>query len=86
MPCFDAVTSERPYRRALSRDEAIRMIQGEAGKALDPAIVAEFTKLVPVLTPPTNDAFLRRTCRSNDPASHDLPADAGELLSADAFA
>src|SRR5687767_9749000 len=83
--CFDAVTSDRPYRRALSRDAAIRMIQREAGKALDPAIVAEFTKLVPVLTPPTNNAFLRRIGRSNDPA-HDLPAGGGERLGADAFA
>jgi diguanylate cyclase (GGDEF)-like protein/putative nucleotidyltransferase with HDIG domain len=84
--CFDAFTSERPYRPALSPDAAIRMIQGEAGKALDPAIVAEFTKLVPVLTPPTNDGFLRRMRRSTDSASHDLPTDGGERRGADAFA
>ena len=83
--CFDAVTSDRPYRRALSRDAAIRMIQREAGKALDPVIVAEFAKLVPVLTPPTNNAFLRRISRSNDSA-HDVPAGGGERLGADAFA
>jgi diguanylate cyclase (GGDEF)-like protein/putative nucleotidyltransferase with HDIG domain len=84
--CFDAVTSERPYRPALSPDAAIRMIQGEAGKALDPAIVAEFARLVPVLAPPTNEDFLRRIHRSNDPASHDLPVEDGERHGADAFA
>jgi diguanylate cyclase (GGDEF)-like protein/putative nucleotidyltransferase with HDIG domain len=80
--CFDAVTSERPYRPALSPDAAIRMIQGEAGKALDPAIVAEFARLVPVLAPPTDESFLRRIRRSNEPAGHDLATDGG----ADAFA
>ena len=84
--CFDALTSERPYRPALSPDAAIRMIQGEAGKAFDPAIVAEFTKLVPMLAPPTNDGFLRRISRSNDPANHDLPIAGGERFGADAFA
>jgi diguanylate cyclase (GGDEF)-like protein/putative nucleotidyltransferase with HDIG domain len=82
--CFDAVTSERPYRPALTPDAAMRMIQAEAGKAYDPAIVAEFTKLVPMLTPPTNDDFLRIP-RSNT-ARHDLPTDGGERLGADAFA
>jgi diguanylate cyclase (GGDEF)-like protein/putative nucleotidyltransferase with HDIG domain len=82
--CFDAVTSERPYRPALTPDAAMRMIQAEAGKAYDPAIVAEFTKLVPMLTPPTNDDCLRIP-RSNT-ARHDLPTDGGERLGADAFA
>ena len=36
------------------------MLLREAGKAFDPAIVAQFTELLPVLTPPTNDGFLRR--------------------------
>jgi diguanylate cyclase (GGDEF)-like protein/putative nucleotidyltransferase with HDIG domain len=84
--CFDAFTSERPYRPALSPDAAIRMIQREAGKAFDPAIVAEFAKLVPVLAPPTDDGFLRRIRRSNDPASHELAIDRGERVGADAFA
>jgi len=84
--CFDAVTSERPYRPALSPDAAIRMIQGEAGKALDPAIVAEFARLVPVLAPPTNEDFLQRIRRSNDPAGLDRPTGGGERLGADAFA
>ena len=84
--CFDAVTSERPYRPALSPEAAIRMIQEEAGKALDPAIVAEFARLVPVLAPPTDESFLRRVRRSNDSAGHDLATDGEERGGADAFA
>ena len=84
--CFDALTSGRPYRSALSPDAAIRMIQGEAGKALDPAIVAAFAELLPLLTPPTSDGFSRRIRRSSDPASHHLSAEGGERFGADAFA
>ena len=58
--CFDALTSRRPYRPALSQDEAVQMLRDEAGKAFDPAIVARFTELLPVLTPPANDDFTRR--------------------------
>ena len=72
---------------ALSPDAAIRMIQGEAGQALDPVIVAVNSRnLVPVLTPPTNEGFLRWIGRPNDPASHHLADDRGERLGANAFA
>jgi putative nucleotidyltransferase with HDIG domain len=37
---FDALTSERPYRRALSREAACRHLVSEAGRTLDEAIVA----------------------------------------------
>jgi diguanylate cyclase (GGDEF)-like protein/putative nucleotidyltransferase with HDIG domain len=37
--CFDALTSDRPYRRPLSRQEALRYIQGEAGISYDPRVV-----------------------------------------------
>jgi diguanylate cyclase (GGDEF)-like protein/putative nucleotidyltransferase with HDIG domain len=84
--CFDALTSERPYRPAISKDAAIRILEAEAGKAFDPAIVARFSELLPVLTPPRSDDFLRRLRRSGEPASHQLPVDAVERSGADAFA
>jgi diguanylate cyclase (GGDEF)-like protein/putative nucleotidyltransferase with HDIG domain len=83
--CFDALTSRRPYRPALSRDEAIQMLRDEAGKAFDPDIVARFTELLPVLTPPANDGFTRRT-RGSDVASEHAAGERGERLRADAFA
>jgi len=38
--CFDALTSERPYRRAHSADEAIDHIKRESRKTYDPRVVA----------------------------------------------
>ena len=36
---FDAMTNDRPYRRALGRDEARRRIAAGAGTAFDPRVV-----------------------------------------------
>jgi diguanylate cyclase (GGDEF)-like protein/putative nucleotidyltransferase with HDIG domain len=83
--CFDALTSERPYRPAISKDAAIRILEAEAGRAFDPAIVARFAELLPVLTPPRSDGFLRRLRDSGDPASQHVP-DAVRPSGADAFA
>jgi len=41
---FDAMTSERPYRRALSRKEAISELKRNAGTQFDPTIVKAFLK------------------------------------------
>jgi diguanylate cyclase (GGDEF)-like protein/putative nucleotidyltransferase with HDIG domain len=84
--CFDALTSERPYRTALSADAAIRLLQEGAGKAFDPAIVDAFTALVPQLTPPTTDGLPRRIRRSMGSASDQRALDHRERISADAFA
>jgi diguanylate cyclase (GGDEF)-like protein/putative nucleotidyltransferase with HDIG domain len=37
--CLDALASDRPYRRALSLEEAIEVVMSEAGKAFDPRVV-----------------------------------------------
>ena len=84
--CFDALTSVRPYRPALSADDAIRVIHEQAGRALDPAIVDAFTALVPLLTPPTTDGFSRRIRRSSELASHPGIDDDAERVGAHAFA
>jgi HD-GYP domain-containing protein (c-di-GMP phosphodiesterase class II) len=39
---FDALTSARPYREAFSRDDAIELLEAEAGFTLDPKIVTAF--------------------------------------------
>lgn len=83
--CFDALTSERPYRRAVSPEVAVRMLQEEAGKAFDPAIVSNFTELLPLLTPPSADDSRRWTGVGNVRAARQTnPADA--RAGADAFA
>ena len=82
---FDALSSGRPYRPALSPQAALRMLQDEAGKAFDPAIVARFTQLLPVLTPPTHDGFDQRMMRGSSPGLDRLLS-GGERARADAFA
>jgi putative nucleotidyltransferase with HDIG domain len=40
--CFDALTSNRPYRRALSMPEALEIVDWRRGKMYDPAVVDVF--------------------------------------------
>lgn len=42
---YDALQSDRPYRKALNRREAMTTLAGMAGTVLDPAIVAAFQDL-----------------------------------------
>jgi HD-GYP domain-containing protein (c-di-GMP phosphodiesterase class II) len=45
---FDALTSDRPYRPALARDAALAYLTEEAGRTLDPDVVAVILGLVRV--------------------------------------
>jgi len=42
---WDALTSDRPYRSAMSNEQAIALIKSESGKHFDPDIVKAFLKL-----------------------------------------
>jgi diguanylate cyclase (GGDEF)-like protein/putative nucleotidyltransferase with HDIG domain len=46
---FDALTSDRPYHKAMSPEAAVALLQQEAGKALDPRIVELFVRELPRL-------------------------------------
>lgn len=46
---FDALTTDRPYHRAMGHDEAVEVLRSEAGRALDPALVPRFLRLLPTL-------------------------------------
>jgi diguanylate cyclase (GGDEF)-like protein/putative nucleotidyltransferase with HDIG domain len=80
--CFDAVTSERPYRRAVTPEDAVRILEEDAGKAFDPAIVRKFTELLPNLTPPGDDPSRKLLlvkgigCPPSMPPQRDLGVDA----------
>ncbi len=41
---YDAMTSDRPYRKAMSRDRALEIIREVAGTQLDPEVVKVFIK------------------------------------------
>lgn len=43
---WDAMTSERPYREAVSREEVLKHIESQSGKHFDPAVVEAFTEMI----------------------------------------
>jgi putative nucleotidyltransferase with HDIG domain len=43
---FDAMTSDRPYRKAMDRERAIEIIKQESGKQFDPNIVEAFLQVM----------------------------------------
>jgi diguanylate cyclase (GGDEF)-like protein len=46
---YDAVTTERPYHKALACDSAIALLRHESGRALDPKLVPLFIEMLPSL-------------------------------------
>jgi diguanylate cyclase (GGDEF)-like protein/putative nucleotidyltransferase with HDIG domain len=46
---FDAVTTERPYHKALSHESAIGLLKHEAGRALDASLVNVFVEILPTM-------------------------------------
>lgn len=42
---YDAMTSDRPYRRGMSHEEAVQVLERNAGTQFDAAIVPVFTHL-----------------------------------------
>ena len=50
---FDALTTDRPYHKAMSREAAVQLLRQEAGTGVDPALVDRFVELLPTLDAPT---------------------------------
>src|SRR3712207_6840680 len=42
---FHAMTTDRPYREAITREQALAELQREAGRQFDPMVVESFTRL-----------------------------------------
>jgi diguanylate cyclase (GGDEF)-like protein/putative nucleotidyltransferase with HDIG domain len=51
--CFDALTSDRPYRPRLSDAEALKIIADRRGIMYDPLVVDTFTNVYPTILPPS---------------------------------
>jgi diguanylate cyclase (GGDEF)-like protein len=44
---YDALTSERPYHKAMTHEGALTLLQQESGRALDPQVVEMFIAMIP---------------------------------------
>ena len=74
---FDAVTTERPYHKALSYESAIGLLQARSRRALDPTLVPMFIELLPTLlaelgagrAPRRRRPNRRRRCRARPPSA-----------------
>ena len=60
--CFDAVTSDRPYRRKLTDEDALSILRSRSGTMYDPHVVEAFEALAPSLR--SDDAILDRQAQS----------------------
>src|SRR5918993_900313 len=73
---FDALTSDRPYHKAMTHDAALALLHQESGKALDPTVVEIFIRMLPDLveeaerleTSPTRRLSLEPTSELGRPA------------------
>jgi diguanylate cyclase (GGDEF)-like protein/putative nucleotidyltransferase with HDIG domain len=78
---YDAITTERPYHKALPRDSAVGLLRHEAGLALDPTLVRVFIELLPALVAEDDEAeTVARKASEVRAAGHDAPA-AGLIVS-----
>ena len=62
--CFDALTSDRPYRPAMHRLEALAIVVERRGTMYDPNVVDEFLKIVDLI----DTADVRPFARDDSPA------------------
>jgi putative nucleotidyltransferase with HDIG domain len=76
--CYDALTSDRPYRRALDREAAIAILLERRGTMYDPLIVDTFIRILPgiaehVPLPRRNEAALAEISQSASAIQPALP-------------
>jgi putative nucleotidyltransferase with HDIG domain len=53
--CFDALTSDRPYRRRMSDEEALKIVVDRRGSMYDPAVVDTFVASYKQIMPPSEE-------------------------------
>ena len=71
--CFDALTSDRPYRRALSTEAALDILRERSGTMYDPAVVDTFFAV---------HAQLTATLEAEEPSAHPTPDEGSASMEA----
>jgi putative nucleotidyltransferase with HDIG domain len=62
--CFDALTSDRPYRPRLSDKEALRILQERRGTMYDPLVVDTFARVHATIAPTSTEASSASSLRA----------------------
>lgn len=65
---YEAMTSSRPYRRALDRDEAISQLRAESSKQFDPQVVEAFVRVLDSARKPVRLRGRSRLPAASDPS------------------
>jgi putative nucleotidyltransferase with HDIG domain len=72
--CYDALTSDRPYRAAMSDDEALAIIRARRGTMYDPVVVDTFERVCRDISPLTVKPQLQKAIEKISRAvATDLP-------------
>ncbi|MDP1568410.1 MAG: diguanylate cyclase [Vicinamibacterales bacterium] len=69
---YDALTSDRPYHKAMTAEAALALLQQEAGRALDPAVVQMFLRLLPALAAAEPEEAMAQARRLSLESTSDL--------------
>jgi len=78
--CFDALTSDRPYRRRLTPEVALSMLRERSGRFYDPAVVEAFARIharveMPPAEAPEHREVLQQISRPRSAESPEPPAE-----------
>ncbi|MFN3651529.1 MAG: HD domain-containing phosphohydrolase [Armatimonadota bacterium] len=66
---FDALTSNRPYRRAMSVEDALQVVREGARKQFDPTLVEVFARILPGVHGKVEELELREATREGGTSS-----------------
>ena len=66
--CFDALTSDRPYRPKLSDAEAVSILVSRSGSMYDPLIVDAFIGILPTVKPDIDSGLIQKRTTSQLPS------------------
>ena len=72
--CYDALTSDRPYRVAVSDEEALSIIRARRGTMYDPAVVDMFERVCRDITPQAVTPQLRKAIQQISRAAAPPPS------------
>lgn len=85
--CFDALTSDRPYRSAMREEEALEIIVQRCGSMYDPHVVETFLEVYRDIAPsaatlPALQNAIRQIRREHQPVATPLVRGEGDALAA----